>query len=355
MQLYTTYSDMGEVPPDRSWSYLRALRAAPPGLAAKNDRRRVFVASLEQAEQLFRAAESVGIATKPLLAFYGLSQAGRAIAAALAPDDWRLTGHGIGAGNSPGRVRRLADFTVDPIGRRGAFSRMCEILESSALGTSTRVGDLWPLLHETNRHPLPGCAEERSLSVTFDRTTRPTGIPSVRVQELPGRFADVGQENRQLMSGLGADYVAQADALDRFLARYPTLSQRERFTIAGQPVGLQPSGNGTCSVVFKWPELTNGGLEDKAPLGTSVGILCRGSLRVYPSLDGSNRAVHPLVIWWALMFRLSILARYEPEAWDHITDINESEDAVPTEHLLRSAMSSVPELIFNVLAPQASG
>ncbi|MGD4257545.1 hypothetical protein QT674_22540, partial [Xanthomonas citri pv. citri] len=150
-------------------------------------------------------------------------------------------------GKSPGHVHRLADFTVDPSGRRGSFNRVCEILSSSGLGSSTRVGDLWPLLHETNRHPLPGCADDRSLCVTFDRTTRPTGIPSMRVQELPGRFADVGQENLEIMSGLGADYAAQADALDRFLVRYPTLSRRERFTTAGQPVGLQPSGNGTCS------------------------------------------------------------------------------------------------------------
>lgn len=71
VQLYTTYADMGEVPPERAWSALRALRTATPGLAVRADRRRVFSSALEQAEQLFGAAASVGVATKPLLAFYG--------------------------------------------------------------------------------------------------------------------------------------------------------------------------------------------------------------------------------------------------------------------------------------------
>ncbi|MCX5151640.1 YaaC family protein [Streptomyces sp. NBC_00320] len=37
---------------------------------------------MEQAQQMFKAAEVVGPQTRPLLVFYGLSQAGRAIAAA---------------------------------------------------------------------------------------------------------------------------------------------------------------------------------------------------------------------------------------------------------------------------------
>jgi len=41
-----------------------------------------------------------------------------------------------------------------------------------------------------------------------------------------------------------------------------------------------------------------------------------------------------------------MLARYEPEAWDAMTDVNTSADAVPIEHLLECAMSSVPDLIL---------
>lgn len=83
--------------------------------------------------------------------------------------------------------------------------------------------------------------------------------------------------------------------------------------------------------------------------GPSVGVLTRGMWRVYPSLDGSDRPVHPLLVWWAILFRLSMMARYEPEAWEAMTDMNTSTDAVPIEHVLECAMSSVPELIYRVL------
>lgn len=58
------------------------------------ERRRVFAAALEQAEQFLKAAEVVGFATRPVQLFYAVSQAGRAIAAARAREPWRIVGHG---------------------------------------------------------------------------------------------------------------------------------------------------------------------------------------------------------------------------------------------------------------------
>jgi len=55
----------------------------------------------------------------------------------------------------------------------------------------------------------------------------------------------------------------------------------------------------------------------------------------------------PLVTWWALLFGLSILARYEPETWGRAIDINTSPEAV--EHLLDSALDSLPELLYRTL------
>lgn len=67
------------------WGKLRGTRWNPPQAAAADPaRRRTYVFALEQAEQMFRAAAGTGVATRPLLVFYGLSQAGRAIAAAAA-------------------------------------------------------------------------------------------------------------------------------------------------------------------------------------------------------------------------------------------------------------------------------
>src|SRR5580692_135494 len=86
-----------------AWATLRATRWDPPGNARlTSDRARTYVVALEQAEQMFRAAATVGQATRPMLAYYGLNQAGRAVAAAavtIQTDGWRLSGHGIYAKN----------------------------------------------------------------------------------------------------------------------------------------------------------------------------------------------------------------------------------------------------------------
>src|SRR6478736_2639692 len=72
-----------------SFRALRALRHSPPG-AAQGVRGKVFVAALEQAQQQISAAASIGYESMPLNLFYGLSQAGRAIAAAAScqPDSY---------------------------------------------------------------------------------------------------------------------------------------------------------------------------------------------------------------------------------------------------------------------------
>ena len=245
------------------------------------------------------------------------------------------------------RVTRLADATVSP-GGSGSFGRIVDVLGSSTIPAATRLGDLWPLLTETVRHPLPGQRGTKSLGIHVNLAHSASGSLAVEVQGLPHWLLDIGQEYRDSASGVGGDYDAQAAALDALLSSYPTLSPRRRTTPAGQPVGLQRQDGG-CSVTLGWP----GGEEEqpsREEILESVAVTVRGEARVFPSLDGGHLPVHPLLVWWAILFRLSMLARYEPEAWDAMTDVNASADAVPIEHALDVAMSSVPELLFNALA-----
>jgi hypothetical protein len=100
--LLHTWADFQAPPPKRLWQQLRTLRSSTPGRAASGHRRETFNAALEQAEQLLTAARTVGVATQPILTFYGVSQIGRAIAAAstaLSNDEYRLSGHGLRDGN----------------------------------------------------------------------------------------------------------------------------------------------------------------------------------------------------------------------------------------------------------------
>ncbi|MFD7787653.1 YaaC family protein [Streptomyces nojiriensis] len=90
---------------------------------------------------MFRAAEGVGPQTRPLLVFYGLSQAGRAITAAavdLKGENWNLVSHGI---HASGYHLDFADIEIrtDPAGTAGSFVRLSELLRSPVRGNDTVV------------------------------------------------------------------------------------------------------------------------------------------------------------------------------------------------------------------------
>lgn len=335
-------------PAELSWGMLREMRSHPPAMATKPDRRRVFSAALEQSEQLFSAAASVGVATKPILCFYGLSQAGRAIAAAHGDSAWRLRGHGITMLNESSSSPSVAALVVRSHDG-GSFGKMVQILGSSSLPYPARLGDLWPLLVGT-RHPVPGGSDDRPLTLSLHGLDDPSEISMARVGNLPGRFAAAVVPQPAFVSSLGADYSPQAEALDRYLSRYPTLSPRVPFTANSRPIGMHLDGDGTCSVVFRW--VSSPGDEGQVP--DPAGIRVGDGWLVYPALDAGGRPVHPLVLWWAVLFGLSMLARYEPERWDAITDVNTSADAVPTEHLLREALVAVPALVLQALSRRST-
>ncbi|MCQ8195061.1 YaaC family protein [Streptomyces rugosispiralis] len=106
---------------------------------------------------MFRAAAVVGPATRPLQVFYGLSQAGRAIAAAavtLKSEDWRLVTHGI---KTTGFDRPFPDIEIrtDPPDTQGSFVRVSEVLDSPVWKRDpVRLEDVWDLLPSNLRYPL---------------------------------------------------------------------------------------------------------------------------------------------------------------------------------------------------------
>ena len=56
-----------------------------------------------------------------------------------------------------------------------------------------------------------------------------------------------------------------------------------------------------------------------------------------------------LMTWWALLFGLSNLARYEPDEWTGALDVDASPLAIPLEALLGEALVALPHLILNGL------
>jgi len=68
-----------------------------------------------------------------------------------------------------------------------------------------------------------------------------------------------------------------------------------------------------------------------------------------PVVGEADDELPPLLLWWVLLFGLSVLARYEPAAWRAALDPDTSPLAVPLEELLDEAMVATPALLSEAL------
>ena len=352
-----TYADVGAAPSNVCWRLLRALRADPP-INADGERRETFAAALEQSEQLFSAASTVGPATRPILLFYGLSQAGRALVAARAApgDSWKLSGHGIKQGRG---IRRgaVADAQVAPDSRpagsgredNGSFTRIVEVLGSSTLPGPTRLGDLWPLIRPAYKFPLPNSGDHRLVPISMSPGRTATSTERVKV-ELSGLPSELHYAETGTVDGVRGDWGQQTDAVFAFLSSYPTLSDLVSAVPHGQPIAVRRDTNtGQAAVALYLRNEFHSQFATHEDLERYVAFRDAGHVCAYPALDGTARPIHPLVVWWSVLFGLSMLARYEPEQWARAIDVNESSEAVPIEHLLQAGLDHLPELVHRTL------
>ncbi len=311
------------------WRQIRALRSRPPGRAGKGEqRRRVFGSALEQAEQLLTAAEAAGYASRPILLFYGLSQAGRAIAASTAADNnsYQLSGHGIKAHNL-GHRTPLAKVTVKDDGR-GSFTQLAHLLGSISLREGTPLGQLWATIPDLRATPL-GPATAQYLPVLQlqreDAGDRP-GIAEwiVGLSERPGGYSPKNISEEDLLAVLGG---------------YPTLAGSLPF---GEEIWIKPlAGHESMCTIRCWPYAFPGRRDQ--PYRDDY------DRWVFPPLDDRGKPLHPLLAWWALLFALSMLARYEPASWISHLDVDASPNAVPLEAALDQALHTCPELVLHAI------
>ncbi len=327
---------------DEVWADLRATRSEPPGRSSGHrDRRRVYLASLEQSEQLFKAASAIGLASRPLLAFYGLSQAGRAIAAAASALDnghWQLEGHGLTVRQEAGALPQVA---VTQHGKpQSSFRRLSDLLGSPALPDAkaprpVSLGELWDALPEGMRRPLRRDPERRP-AMYFSRVAfAPHPLASGVVCGFPHWLSESSQPDKDFKLFMSA--YPHADGYLMVLAEpyteLPgfTVSDRVDLTMhwdTGIPLATEAQQDARIAEVM-----------------TDYG----GSYYLAPAMPGADRPLHPLMAWWAVLYTLSMLARYEPASWaDHI-DVNKSQHAVALEALLTDALIAVPRIIHRTL------
>jgi hypothetical protein len=328
-----------------AWQRIRGLRAQPPA-RVKGERARLFVSALEQAEQFMNAAADVGPAASPLLLFYALSQAGRAIAAACSDDPWRLSGHGLKAPAPADPSIDLLRRVVKPEGagiskgRRQSFAGVAEATGSAHLTSALELGAIWAAIPDLMRLPQPPLDGENWI--------RPLRVFRPVVDAAHVRLADM-RPFELLIDGLPSE--TDLDTLYRCLGDYPTAEGAYMWHTPGMSedsVISQPSAIGALPV-FCWPDVPTN-IHDRAQRFEAIAPDYRrlGTHLLLPRA-GAQDALSPLMLWWALLFALSSIARYDPEAWIGALAVNDSNLAVPIEAALDTTLEALPELIFDAL------
>lgn len=344
-----SYAEVGQDPAKITWRLLRGLRHSPPGPASSDDRRATFDTALEQAEQLLTAARDVGPATRPLLAFYGLSQAGRAIGAAASAatdQEFKLFGHGITTKNLD--ASSLADVEVVNSGKAGAFTEVARFLDAASLPNRTKLGDLWALLPDLAATPLPSLGPKRPLTMGGSQprgslSGQPT-VHGVAISEIPEHLFFSGSYMPE-----PAVMDAEREQVTEFLSDYPTLSG---FAFVQAAPGSSVRTAPTAPVRIEWENDGTTLTQEDGAYRRACGY--REQPLVFPAIGGSASAAHPFLVWWALLFALSMLARYEPKVWAERIDVSSSPDAVAVEFMLDQALVMVPELTHRAILQVAS-
>lgn len=333
-----TLFDLGRWTPQESWRTIRTIRSSPPRNLTpvlRGDRKKVFHMALEQAQELYEAASKVGYETRPLLLFYGLSQAGRAIASA--SDRLGLPRHrGTDAEVIHGVSHGLDFYTNLPAGAalwqstvkvvptaKDSFSRACLALDSSTDVAQVELGAIASQL-------LEFLYEFRD----FDGWPRAFG-PTLTLHR-----NDIGDALLELTA---FDGQPTPERIRTYLTPFRALAGCEIQTLDDGGVRLDHNGHPSLLIPRTMVRIdgTEPHLLDACPyLGDEV---------MLPSLGTASQFTHPLLSWWMLLFSLSMLARYAPKDWAGVLDLTANPNASQIEYIQDAALTSVPQLLAEVL------
>jgi hypothetical protein len=330
-----------QIDPAQAWEKLRASRANRPGRATGGARAKTYSTALEQAQQMFRAAEVVGPQTRSLLVFYGLSQAGRAIAAAavdLKDHRWNLISHGIHASGFDKTFAEI-ELRTDPPGGAGSFVRLSELLESPVWGKDTvvQLGEVWDSLPLDLPHPLSkGDRKPPLYASTLSISDTPHPLLTVDVGEFPDRVVDAGSRI----------------ALEEFLASYPGTVGYEayvRAVLGSDAPGFERKLPDAGWLTMHWQMPSVATATERIQRLDIMTRSYAGHKYFFPALNGLSGELHPLMAWWAVLYTLSMLTRYQPAQWAAHIDIDASRHAILVEKLLVLAMEHLPVLIADTI------
>jgi hypothetical protein len=302
-------------------------RSDPPGVAKGNSGASdTYRASLDQFEELIRAAATVRYAARPLPLFYALSQAGRAIVAARGGEEHQT--HGLTLDRSI--PADILEATVGPqVGTKttGQFETVAASVGSAGIATPVQLGALV--------HSLPEMSVELATSTDW-----PKALP------LFLRHAGPVRSNAQTPISLVLDHEGVGEKeLGVLLKPYPNAKQ-----IGVNPLVAQSFPTLPVSVTAKGLGVDVIWLGDEANLDAEVPqYRYRGWRWVRPALTDTEPPPSPLMTWWLLLFGLSMLARYHPVPWTRALDVDSSQAAVTLELTMNRAIEAIPHLVFEAV------
>jgi len=307
--------------------------------------------SLEQAEQLWISAATVGPEVKPLLLFYALAQASRAIVANHDTIGRPATvgGHGmttrVDEGKfekdpldaiqtkvlSPGKrgqnlIHRVADLVGSPI-EEGFTMSLKEALQATPFAFHAPISGI-----DLGRGPLAV------------KCFRPPDYLQLEAAFPKGVLLREPQRATSQKFGM-----TQLDPIVRYLEdHYP------RFANLGLPsTAYCDTTESSSTIQFVYKTSPQPGplyeafdaIHDRNPDGRVINI---GGIFM-PRMPNNASSLHPLVAWWLVLFPLSILARYHPNLWQKLLDIDRSSLAEPLSNLLSRQTLILPTIIHGTL------
>jgi hypothetical protein len=314
---------------------IRALRATPPGRAARDqERRRVFSSALGQFDELLDAAAAAGPASRPLPLYYAVSQATTAIAAALLPPDrpWRPRSHGLVIAEPDPRwlpETEIRPKRVKPKGQpytTDSFSMLCDALNEPTLVHRSTISNVSAALPGLDQKPGLGAGRPRALPLAFDRASPHAAFGTITLEGVPA--SDAGLRRAR-------------SYLERYYSRY-----REGLSL--ESIEFDPYEPNAARVELGWTS-PDGVRRDVRMNATDY----LGSRWLLPAINKQRDSLSPFLLWWCLLYAFSDLARYHPAEWTAILDPTNAREAVPIERALTLALSVIPRLVLVALVPSA--
>jgi hypothetical protein len=323
--------------PPETFFFIRRTRATPPGHAGEQERRGTYGTALEQFEELMNAASDASPAVRPLPLFYALSQAGRAIAAAYIPDDWRLYGHGLSCPDLDVEDPLTIPIKLTkPDPKKGvvdSFRRVSDATNSEIPKQDLSLGEVWAALPESGDllRQTPGFDNwlPSLLAVPEEPGTSPL-FPWARV---PIRLV-----------GLAS---LTAEVIEQRLGRYAHAKTLHIESIQGIPQVFEETTYGAGLRIY-WPSDSPDMEGRRTTLNRVVPTAFGGFRWLRPTM--ADAVMNDPMIWWLLLFALSMLARYEPAGWVAALDLDRPLGA-SLIRLLDEAVEAIPELVLRELDP----